>query len=248
MADHDPLPLNAAASIAMIRKVAQRLGSELLGQVVFLGGATLALLLTDPAVSEVRPTNDVDVIIEALSYGHYGAISEQLRQRGFAEDTSPGAPICRWTVDGVILDMMPTDEAILGFSNRWYEGAMRTAKSYQLPLMAPETEGLVIRLISPSYFLATKLEAFGSRGGNDIYVSHDLEDVVTLIDGCPELYDEVRTETPDDVKRFIAQSFRDLIRRPDCEEAVEGHLPADARNRLGIVMTRIRQIARLLKI
>ena len=94
MADHDPLPLNAAASIAMIHKVAQRLGSELLGQVVFLGGATLALLLTDPAISEVRPTNDVDVIIEALTYGHYGAISEQLRQRGFAEDTSPGAPIC----------------------------------------------------------------------------------------------------------------------------------------------------------
>jgi hypothetical protein len=96
MPENDFLPANAAASIAMIHRVARRLGDDLLGQVVFLGGATLALLLTDPAVSEVRPTNDVDVIIEVLTYRHYIAISEELRQKGFREDTSPGAPICRW--------------------------------------------------------------------------------------------------------------------------------------------------------
>lgn len=248
MADHDPLPLNAAASIAMIHKVAQQLGSELLEQVVFLGGATLALLLTDSAVSEVRPTRDVDVIVKALTYGHYSTISEQLRQRGFADDTSPGAPICRWIAGDVILDTMPPDGTILGFTNRWYQGALQTAQSYQLPLIPPEAEGLRIRLITGPYFLATKLEAFGSRGGNDIYVSHDLEDVVTLVDGRSELYDEVRTESPDDVQRFIAQSFRALIHRPDFEEAVEGHLPADARNRLGIVLRRMRQIASLLPI
>lgn len=43
--------------------VASRLG-PLREQVVFLGGATTALLVTDPAAPAPRPTKDVDVIIE----------------------------------------------------------------------------------------------------------------------------------------------------------------------------------------
>ena len=61
MADVNPLPLNVAASMRMIREVAQHLGKELCEQVVFLGGATLPLLLTDHAISEVRPTIDIDL-------------------------------------------------------------------------------------------------------------------------------------------------------------------------------------------
>ena len=61
----------AKANLAMIRQVAERLGPELLPQMVFVGGATIALLLTDPAAPEVRPTNDVDVIAETLTHGDY---------------------------------------------------------------------------------------------------------------------------------------------------------------------------------
>jgi hypothetical protein len=122
------------------------------------------------------------------------------------------------------------------------KGAMRAAISCQLPTVSQE-EAPRIRLITAPYFLATKLEAFAGRGEDDIWGSHDLEDVVTLIDGRPEIFEEVSTKTLEDVRQFIAQTFGVLLKRPGFEEAVEGHLPADARNRLGIVMDRMRRIA-----
>ncbi|MES2460415.1 MAG: hypothetical protein V4671_07515 [Armatimonadota bacterium] len=230
---------NAAQSITMIRHVAQSLGPEMVRLIAFLGGASLPLLLTDPAVQDVRSTRDVDVIIEVMTYGEYASLAEELRRRNFQEDMSPGAPICRWVVDETIVDVMPTDEKILGFSNRWYKPALRTAQDYSLS----GDDGTTIRLVTPSYFLATKLEAYFHRGEGDLYASHDIEDIITLIDGRPELLDEIRHEAPEDVREFIAHFFQDLLRDPGFREAVEGHLPYDARNRLGIVLARIRQIA-----
>lgn len=43
--------------------------------------------------------------------------------------------------------------------------------------------GIEIRLVSAPYFLGTKLEAFLGRGDGDFMGSHDLEDVVSLLDG-----------------------------------------------------------------
>ena len=233
-----PMNNNAIISTEMIRRVAQHFGPELLERVAFLGGAVLPLLLTDMAVPEVRATQDVDVIIEVLTYGDYAGLTEQLRDRNFVEDVSPGAPVCRWIVDATVVDIMPTDEKILGFSNRWYKGALQTAQSYSLG----DNQTQPIRLVAPLYFLATKLEAYANRGAGDLYASHDFEDVVTLIDGRPELPDEVRSDSPEEVRAFIATSFQSLFRNPSFGEAVEGHLPYDSRGRLGIVLSRIKQM------
>lgn len=92
----------------------------LLDRLVFVGGCATALLITDPGATEVRPTFDVDAIVEICSYGEYQGLSEKLRDLGFAEDFAPGAPICRWKCGNIQLDVMPTDESILGFSSRWY--------------------------------------------------------------------------------------------------------------------------------
>jgi hypothetical protein len=85
---------------------------------VFVGGCTTALLITDTAAAEVRPTYDVDAIAEITSYSEYEKFSERLRQSGFEADQSEGAPICRWVHEHIRLDLMPIDEKILGFSNR----------------------------------------------------------------------------------------------------------------------------------
>ena len=77
------------------------------------------------------------------------------------------------------LDVMPVSEMVLGFSNRWYESAMREAVAVQLE------KGLEIRLVSPAHFVATKLEAFEDRGRGDYLESHDLEDVLSVVDGRP---------------------------------------------------------------
>ena len=106
-------------NLAMIRHVAKRLG-DLRERVVFLGGAATALLITDSAAPDVRVTTDIDVIVEIASLVEYYRFADDLRSRGFKEDIRDGAPLCRWHVDDVTVDVMPTDKTILGFSKRWY--------------------------------------------------------------------------------------------------------------------------------
>ena len=122
-------------------------------------------MITDEAVPGVRPTIDVDAIAEITSYAEYVKFSERLRAIGFSEDISEGAPVCRWKHSKVTLDVMPLDEKILGFSNRWYPAALKTADWCAL---APS---LQIRLVVPPYFVATKLEAFKGRGGADYSIA-----------------------------------------------------------------------------
>jgi hypothetical protein len=118
-------------AIAWLRTVAGRLG-DLRHELVFLGGATLELFITDPGAGAPRPTKDVDVIVELGSYADYVLLQERLRDRGFQEDSSEGAPLCRWVTQGIKVDVMPTREAILGFTNRWYAAAMRDATEVDL--------------------------------------------------------------------------------------------------------------------
>lgn len=88
----------------------------------------MALLMTDAAAPDVRPTIDVDVIVEIGKQGDYYKLAERLRKKGFNEDASDGAPLCRFRGHGLVLDVMPTDPDILGFSNRWYPYALRDAQ------------------------------------------------------------------------------------------------------------------------
>lgn len=154
------------ANLSMIRHVASRLG-HLRERVVFLGGAASALLITDDAVPDVRVTVDVDVIVEIASRGDYYRLAESLRAAGFSEDSREGAPVCRWLVEGIAVDVMPTDAEILGFSNQWYQQALENSVVRQI------SEDMAIRLVTAPYFLATKIDAFHNRGAEDYIASHD---------------------------------------------------------------------------
>ena len=113
-------------NIQRIIAVASQLG-ELAQEVVFAGGAATGLLVTDPAIPDVRPTIDVDVIVEVISHADYFRLQERLREKGFGESMEEEV-ICRWKYKEILLDVMPTDERILGFSNRWYAEAFRNAQ------------------------------------------------------------------------------------------------------------------------
>lgn len=125
----------------------------LLDELVFLGGCATGLFLTDPAAAGLRPTNDVDTITNVASYAAYAKLSERLRELGLAEDTREDAPLCRWRKGALMIDVMPTSEAVLGFTNRWYIPALTSAQ----PMYLGE---LQIRLITPVYFLATSSPRF----------------------------------------------------------------------------------------
>jgi len=171
-------------SIELLELAADALG-ELLDEVVFVGGATVTLWITDPGAPPVRPTKDVDVVVEVATRSAFHHFEARLRARRFAEDQEDGV-ICRWRHrSGLILDAMPSEPGILGFENRWQGAAIPHAMERELP------SGTRIRAISPAYLLATKLEAFKGRGGRDFLGSRDFGDIIALVDGREELVAEV---------------------------------------------------------
>jgi len=155
-----------------------RLLRPLLGELVFVGGQVTELLVTDPSVVRMRPTDDVDVVVPVTTRRAYHDVQMRLIALGFAPDQRVDAPVCRMrTVDDLVLDVMPLDEEILGFSNRWYPYALESATEIALE------QGLVVRIASSAAFLATKWVAFASRGAADPMSSHDLEDLITVVAG-----------------------------------------------------------------
>ncbi len=81
-------------------KVIYRALEELSGKVVFVGGATVSLYADRPS-TEVRPTKDVDILIELLQYKDYAAMEEDLRKKGFINDTESGVICCRIESDKI---------------------------------------------------------------------------------------------------------------------------------------------------
>ncbi len=152
-----PNPVN----LAMLKHVAERLGS-LRDDVVFIGGTVIDLLITDPVAPPVRSTKDVDVIAAIATLVDYHKLGDTLRGLGFKEDADAEVgPICRWIVDGIKVDIMPTQGRILGFSNDYFPIAMKTSVRKDIG------EGLSIQLISAPSFLATKFDSFKDRGHGD---------------------------------------------------------------------------------
>jgi hypothetical protein len=92
---------------ALLETAAVTLG-PLLEEVVFLGGASIDLWLSDPGAPAVRTTDDVDVVCDITSLAAYYRLGERLRERGFAE-ASDSRVICRWRHrdTGLVLDVMP---------------------------------------------------------------------------------------------------------------------------------------------
>ena len=207
-------------NLEMLEVMAHKL-SHLTERLVFVGGSTTGLFITDPLLPPVRATRDVDVITEASSQLDYHQQEEALRQLGFAPDMRPDAPICRWTIGDLILDLMPADETILGFANRWYPDALASATNCRLP------SGQLIRTLTPALFLATKFEAFHGRGQGDYWASHDMEDIVCVIDGRAEIVAEVAA-CPTSLRDYLQAEFATLQADPMFAEAVSGFLPGDA--------------------
>ena len=212
-------------NLAILELVAQALG-PVCDNVIFVGGCATGLLLTQERPDRIRITEDFDIVAEALTVHDYHAIEKQVRARGFSNDMRPDAPIFRWVYKNVTLDLMPTVKDILGFANRWYPLALKTAQPVVLP------SGTSIKLITAPLFIGTKLEAFKDRGKDahgkpDYLGSHDLEDIVTVVDRRPELLRECVASAPE-LRTYLAAEFTALFADPEFEQALSGHLPGDA--------------------
>ena len=217
-----------------LRRIAEALG-DLREQLVFVGGSVAGLLLTDPLAEGVRATLDVDAVVDAGRAAFY-RLEETVAARGFVRDSSSDV-ICRWVhrESGVVFDLMPVDAEVLGFSNRWYPYAVQTAEPVEL------AEGVTIRLVTAVAFVATKLEAFVSRGRGDFVSSHDLEDVLNVVDGREQLVSELAA-APTPLREAVAAVFAGLLAHPDFANVLPGLIAEPERAEL--IQARLESMSR----
>ncbi len=220
-------------NLPYLRSVAEALGDDLRGQMVFVGGAVAGLLVTDPLADLVRATKDVDAVVKS-SRAAFHRIEKEVAKRGFQRDMTSDV-ICRWVhkESGVLFDLMPVEFDVLGFTNRWYPYAVETAITTDLG------NGLSVRLVSAAAFVATKLEAFLDRGKGDYMTSHDLEDILNVVDGREELAIEIAA-APAELRSAVTQAFAPLVMDPDFENVLPGLIAQPERT--GVVMERLRAL------
>lgn len=220
-------------NVAIVELVVAALG-PLADELVLVGGCAVGLLITDRARPPVRQTVDVDLLTEVAPTANYYAFCDRLRVQGFREQPTEQV-ICRWAKGNLLIDVMPTDGTVIGFTNSWYAEAAASAKVCTLP------NGGQIRLLSAPLFVATKLEAFRARGQGD-YLHHDMEDIVNLIDGRNTIVEEVG-EASKQVRDFLTDEFDALLSDPAFLELMSWHLaPQEQQIRKDIVLGRMRKI------
>jgi hypothetical protein len=226
-------------NVAMVEIVAARLGA-LREQVTFVGGCAAALLIPDPTLPPIRPMRDVSVVVEVATLADYHRLEADMATGGFQRDFREGVPICCWRLGEGVLDLMPSYKDVLGFANRWYPLAVRTADRIALP------SGAEIRLIRAPVFIATKLEALLERGAGDFLMSHDLGDALVIVDGRDGLLAEFASLDPE-LARFVAQALAKLLATPKFGNYLPGHLPGDraSQARLPLLEAKLHQLAAL---
>ncbi len=204
--------MNHHLNITRIKSVYHSLG-ELKEKVVFVGGATISLYV-DSKTEEIRPTDDIDIVVEIYTHQEYAALDEQLRKLGFVNDQTTRV-ICKYSIQGLIVDVMPTQIDALGFSNKWYQPAFENSIQYNL---GDEK----IRIFSPPFFIASKLEAFLQRGKNDGRTSTDFEDIIFLFENRSTIWKELN-DAETTLSTYLKETFRKLMQNENFEEWVDCH-------------------------
>jgi hypothetical protein len=218
-------PLNIGA----LRAVAAKLDPTGLNY-AFTGGSIVNLLIDNPEFSPARPTDDVDVIVELISTARYSDIEATLREHGFEHDMSQDAPICRWRLGKLSVDIMPTKGEQIGLNTTWFAEALAHA-------IETNYAHTTLRIVSPVGFLVTKYLTFTERGQGDCYASHDLEDFITVIDGRTAIVTEI-DHAPEDLRNTLISSVQSLETNEDFQDALPGHLPPDQASQLRLPQLR----------
>lgn len=217
-------------NILRIKGIYNALG-ELKDRVVFVGGATVALY-ADRISEEVRPTDDIDVLIELADYGGYAEVENRLRVKGFVNDKESGI-ICRYIVQGIVVDIMPTEKGILGFTNRWYPKGYQTAVKHEIE------DNYLINIFRPEYFVASKIEAFKGRGRNDGRTSSDFEDLVYVFNSRRSLWFEMENAEKE-VKTYLKKEFNVFLSNVFLPEWISAHLEFSQQHRVNYILDNLK--------
>lgn len=202
-------------TIEMIKVIAEALG-ELNTSAVFVGGATVPFYLPEAYLPQARPTEDIDIVMKVIGRQQGWINDEVLRGKGFQNDISEDAPICRWVYRGFKVDVISLDALTVGFTNRWYkEGFERAIEVIATPVS--------IKIFSLPYFLASKIVAFRDRGKSDYMGSRDMEDIVSMLEVASEDQLEKKlSQASKEARAFLKQEFELLLATSDFIDCIPG--------------------------
>lgn len=223
---------NKSQIFEAIKTVSSVLG-ELNEDVVYVGGAVTALYADDPGAPEVRPTKDIDIVLEIASQQELDELRQKLAERGiyFAQDENV---ICRFKYQNILLDVMATKEVGWAPANPWFKAGFNYPEIRQL-------DEVKIKIMPVTYFLASKFSAFEDRG-RDPRTSHDFEDIVYILDNRITLVSDIM-ESEAKVKAFLAEKFKAVLNNALLQEAVLANLePVTQTRRYEILEQKLRKI------
>ena len=223
--------INHVQNITRIKAVYNALG-ELAPTTIFAGGAVVSLYADRP-YDDTRPTDDIDIVIELIDYHGYAAIEEKLRKKGFVNDFESKV-ICRYKINGIVVDVMPISEKVLGFSNKWYAPGFKRAIDFEIDKQH------IVKIFPAAYFIASKLEAFKSRGKDDGRTSSDFEDIVFVLNYRNTIWEELQ-KADKEVMQYLKNEFSKLLAGNYIDEWIAVHLDYNDRQRGSLISGRLKE-------
>lgn len=226
---------NRTINIGVVAEVAEAL-QDLKNDMVFVGGAVVSLYTDDPAADEIRPTADIDMTLNVVNLSNWDQIQEKLASLGFHPDPF-GHAICSYKFKNIPVDIMPAEDGPLGPANRWYKIGFQN-------LWTAKAKDQEIKILSAPCYLATKFEAFNSRG-KDYRTSHDFEDIIYIIDNRTSIVEEIKQTMPE-IKSYLQSQLLKLEQSTNYDEILSAHIhPIIIADRSPIVKEKISQILSL---
>jgi len=223
---------NRIINIAVVAEIAEAL-KHIKQEMVFVGGAVVSLYTDDPAADEIRPTEDVDMTLNIINLSHWQQVQEQLGALGFHPNPF-GHAICSYKYKNIPVDIMASEDGPLGPANRWYKVGFKNLQTVK----ASDQE---IKILSAPCYLATKFEAFNNRG-SDYRTSHDIEDIVYVLDNRMKIVEEIAIDNIE-IRKFIREQLQIIMQKGLMQEILMAHIhPLMLAERLPIVEDKIAQI------
>ena len=225
---------NKIINTAVVAEVAKAL-EEVKENMVFVGGAIVSLYTDDPAADEIRPTKDIDLTLDIINLSHWQKVQERLGKLGFHPDPF-GHAICSFIYKDIPVDIMASEDGPLGPANQWYRIGFEN-------LWTAKAKDQDIKILSAPCYLATKFEAFNNRG-SDYRISHDIEDIIYVIDNRTTIVEEVLESDPR-INSFLKQELQKIVSRGLLTEVLLAHThPLMVEERIPIISEKIIQMLR----
>lgn len=182
-------------------------------EIMFVGGSVVSEYIDDPAALDIRPTADIDIVVQLLSISELENIREYLANKNVYADTESGV-ICRFKYEDIKIDVMSTKNVGWAPGNEWYELG-------QNKVITKSIQDIEIRLLPVEYFIATKIRAYKDRGEDPRY-DKDFGDIIYILDYKSTIIEDIK-RADEKVLEYILHFFKILVKE-ELTESIQSQI------------------------